>query len=217
MGFIADIGSLGESIFGSDKEKSSFGTENVDRFAEISKTGSSQLKLDPKAIQKIIRDVFGAEGGLADIFGEEQTAGIFNSSVVKGQVRNLTSDIIGELAKITGETVTAEDQTESEQQRTVSTNQESESTAGLLEASGLSGISAKLDPTGLVQKIRDEKFPSKQKVEDLKKADAAARSVDKELEDKFTPQAIKDIESTISGFDREGEIAIADQLLALIG
>ena len=159
MGFIADIGGLGESIFGGDVTKNSFSREEQNRFTDIEARGSSQLKLDPAAIQQIIKDVFSGEGGLKDIFGAEQTAGIFNSSVVKNQVSTLVSDIVGELAKITGETVTADRQSENESVIKTTDSTQQEHTAGLQETSGLAAATDMIDHIGLREEIADRAAP----------------------------------------------------------
>lgn len=63
---------------------------------------TEQLKLDQAAIAKIIEDVLGGTEGLASIFGGEQTAGIFDSSVAAQAAGDLTSKLVGEIAKLTG-------------------------------------------------------------------------------------------------------------------
>jgi len=72
-------------------------------------TTTSQLSLDQNAINKIIQDTLGGANGLASIFGAEQNSGIYNSSVANQAAGNLTANIIGELAKITGKTTTTHD------------------------------------------------------------------------------------------------------------
>ncbi len=73
-------------------------------------TRTSQLELDDAAIKKIIEDVLGSESGLASIFGGEQTAGIFDSSVAAQASGDLAANLVGELAKLTGKTTEAFDE-----------------------------------------------------------------------------------------------------------
>ena len=70
---------------------------------------SKQLKLDEDAIAKIIQDVLGGSSGLASVFGGEQNAGIFDSSVANQAAGNIVANLVGELAKITGEEVTTQE------------------------------------------------------------------------------------------------------------
>lgn len=88
-------------------------TEKGSRVEESTKTksGSSQLQLDQAAIEKLIEDVLGNESGLASIFGGEQTAGIFDSSVAAQASGDLAANLVGELAKLTGKTVTSDTET----------------------------------------------------------------------------------------------------------
>lgn len=96
-------------IGGSAKAKTSHTTQKQTQEQQESSNSSSQLKLDDKAITKIIEDTLGSADGLASIFAGEQTAGIFDSSVAAQASGDLAANIIGELAKITGETVTNTD------------------------------------------------------------------------------------------------------------
>jgi hypothetical protein len=84
---------------GASKEKTrESGTER--RTGAVTQT--EQLKLDEEAVQKIIEDVLGGAGGLAEIFAGEQTAGIFDSSVAAQAAGDLTAKLTGEIAKLTG-------------------------------------------------------------------------------------------------------------------
>ena len=82
----------------------------------FSGTKTTQLQLDQEATDKIIADVLGGANGLADIFGGEQNAGIFDSSVAAQASGDLTANLIGELAKLTGKTV-EESESEAEKRR----------------------------------------------------------------------------------------------------
>lgn len=72
-----------------------------------SKSGTQvqQLELEQEAINKIIEDVLSQSGGLKDIFGGEQTIGLFNTSVASQASGDLASKLVGELAKLTGRNV----------------------------------------------------------------------------------------------------------------
>ena len=82
--------------------------ENEKSTEVFSGTKTTQLELDQDATDKIIADVLGGANGLKDIFGGEQNAGIFDSSVAAQASGDLTANLIGELAKLTGKTVEAE-------------------------------------------------------------------------------------------------------------
>lgn len=66
-------------------------------------TTTEKLVLDQAAIDKIVKDVLGGEEGLAQIFSQEQAAGIFDSSVAAQAAGNLVTNLVGELAKLTAE------------------------------------------------------------------------------------------------------------------
>jgi hypothetical protein len=83
------------------------GSSLTTSFQDTITSGSEQLILDPAAITRIIEEVLSGPEGLASIFAGEQTAGIFDSSVAAQAAGNLTAKLVGELAKITGETVTS--------------------------------------------------------------------------------------------------------------
>lgn len=97
------IGSLTSGLFGGSTSGSGSVTSNA------SGTRTSKLVLDQAAIDKLIADVLGAEGGLADIFSQEKATGLYNTSAAKKETGNLLASIVGELAKLTGEQVTTEE------------------------------------------------------------------------------------------------------------
>ena len=84
--------------------------ENVNTVSTGTKT--EQLQLDQAAIDKLIQDVLGGADGLASIFGGEQSSGLYNSSTANQAAGDLTAKLVGELAKITGKTVTNMDSTD---------------------------------------------------------------------------------------------------------
>lgn len=94
-----------------------------------------KLVLEQAAIEKIIADVLGGTEGLASIFAGEQTAGVFGSSVAAQAAGDLAANLVGELAKITGERVITEE-SEAERQRRAKSRQ---TTFGI-ETSGKFGI-----------------------------------------------------------------------------
>lgn len=100
------------SIGGSSKAKTTDTRESGRESIVGAKTGSSQLVLEDEAVAQIIRDVLSGAGGLASIFAGEQTAGIFDSSVAASASGDLVAKLVGEIAKLTGETVTSGDFTQ---------------------------------------------------------------------------------------------------------
>ncbi len=93
------------SIGGSDqqareRERTSFEREDTKVFDTTETRG---LDISQEAIEKIISDVLGGAGGLAEIFQGEQTAGIFDSSVAAQAAGDLAAKLAGEIARITAE------------------------------------------------------------------------------------------------------------------
>jgi len=95
--------------FGASASTANTSQKQEEEFTK-SKVGSSQLQLEQEAVTKIIQDVLGSEQGLADIFSKENTAGIFDSSAATQAAGDLTTNLVGELAKLTGKTVTSEEE-----------------------------------------------------------------------------------------------------------
>jgi len=96
---------LGTTTKGKTKQKAT-GKTTSKQDQSVVEAGSEQLVLDPAAVTRIIEEVLSGPEGLASIFAGEQTAGIFNSTVASQAAGNLTAKLVGEIAKITGETVT---------------------------------------------------------------------------------------------------------------
>lgn len=126
------IGATESLLGGTTKGKSKSQATSITRGTQESlTTGTEQLILDPAAITRIIEEVLSGPEGLASIFQGEQTAGIFSSSVAAQAAGNLTAKLVGELAKLTGETVTggtavttAEQTVEQQQQSQTETTDE---------------------------------------------------------------------------------------------
>lgn len=149
MGWISDIGKLGETLFGSEEVENvrTFGSQSTSARADVSAVGTKQLQLDPAAIQQIIKDVLGADEGLAAIFAAENQAGIFDSSVSQQALGDLVSNIIGELAKITGREISTEDrsQEQSELIQTETASTTSKAKKGLTQVTGARDLSRIVD------------------------------------------------------------------------
>ncbi len=74
-------------------------------------TVTESLDISQEGVDKIIQDILSSEQGLAAIFGAENTAGIFNSSVSAQASGDLLSKLAGEIAKLTAKKTTATDST----------------------------------------------------------------------------------------------------------
>ncbi len=98
------IASIEQQIAKGSEQQTTRGTQQATTAG--TRTSSSQLKLEQPAIDRIIEDVLSGPQGLANIFQGEQTAGIFGSSVSAQAAGDLTAKLVGEIARITGETVT---------------------------------------------------------------------------------------------------------------
>lgn len=91
--------------------------------ANISGEARDRLEISDEAINKIVNDILSGPEGLASIFGGEQVAGIFDSSVAAQAAGDLTAKISGEIAKLRAERVQTENRT---QIQTKTTESESE-------------------------------------------------------------------------------------------
>jgi len=78
---------------------------------------TSFLDIDKAGVDKIIGDILGGESGLADIFSQEGSAGLFNSSVAAQASGDLVANVAGEIAKLTARQITEDESTESASQR----------------------------------------------------------------------------------------------------
>ena len=106
------ISSLTSALFG-DSETTK-GSTTKDAFS----SSSSKMILDEEGIDKIIADILGSEQGLASIFGKENTAGIYDSTVSAQASGDLIANLVGELAKLTAETVQTREDTVTETSET---------------------------------------------------------------------------------------------------
>ena len=146
MADIAALAAAGESIvntignlFGTTTAQTGTTTGTATSTTEATRTGatSERLILDQAAITRIIEETLGSAEGLASIFGGEQNAGIFNSSVSAQAAGDLAAKLVGELAKLTAEKVGTT--TQAETQRTAQT-QDQKSTSETSDKGVLSGI-----------------------------------------------------------------------------
>jgi len=108
LGGSGGIGEIGDTLEGKDESKATSGSEQT----FTSGFSTDQLVLDPLAITRIIEEVLGGTQGLAAIFGGEQQAGIFDSSVAAQAAGDLSAKLVGELAKLTGQRITTKDEGE---------------------------------------------------------------------------------------------------------
>lgn len=91
--FSSVVGTIGDIFGGTISEAGTVTSEAKGLTRE-------SLEISDEAIEKIIADVLGGAEGLASIFSTEQTAGIFDSTVAAQAAGDLTSKIIGEIAKL---------------------------------------------------------------------------------------------------------------------
>lgn len=133
----SDITGAGGDIFGRGGTETTTGTTS----SSVISTGkeTEQLKLDQLAVQKLIEDVLSGPEGLASIFGGEQSAGIFDSSVAAQASGDLAAKLVGELAKLTGERVVTQEATQ-EGLQAIDQKTEAEEEGLLDKAKGLFGF-----------------------------------------------------------------------------
>ena len=65
----------------------------------------SKLNIDQAGLDKIVQDILGSEQGLAQLVQGQNTAGLYGSSTNTLMAQQFVTDIAGELAKLTAETV----------------------------------------------------------------------------------------------------------------
>lgn len=122
--FMDMTGSL-QDLFGRDASVSTSGSGS-------SKTTGKQtekLNIDQEAVMKIIQDVLGGAGGLAELFSTENVSGLYNSTAAVQAAGDLASKLVGEIAKLTAEKEsTVEESTTSSQ-----ASQQGQESEGILE------------------------------------------------------------------------------------
>lgn len=130
MGFFKEFGKI---LGVGDKETKTSGTRKG------TTTVTKQLDISQEGLDKIVADILGGEQGLAEVFSEENIAGIFDTTVGAQAAGDLITNLAGELAKLTAKEVV----TEEEDIRT--TGKEVAPGGGLLGALGqVAGIAGKL-------------------------------------------------------------------------
>jgi len=103
-------------------------------------TGSTREKLNisDEAVKKIIADVLGGAGGLAEIFAGEQSAGLYNASSSAQAAGDLAAKLVGEIAALTAEKETSQEQTTDQSQDSDSSTKSNK--GGLFGGSGFLGL-----------------------------------------------------------------------------
>jgi len=96
-----------------------FGTSSTQKQDQtVRGTVTESLDITPEGVQKILQDILAGEQGLASIFGAENTAGIFNSSVSAQASGDLLTKLAGEIAKLTAKKTSETDSTTTTKQKT---------------------------------------------------------------------------------------------------
>jgi len=124
LGFSSTFGDLSAGLFGTSSEQSGSGSGTSLETSDI--TTTEAIEVDEAGILKMINDILQGTGGLADIFGAEAGAGVFDSSAAKGGTEDLLAKIAGEIAKVTAtKTRTQAGTKEAEQESTTKSSAES--------------------------------------------------------------------------------------------
>jgi hypothetical protein len=110
-----DLGTLtgiASDLFGGTDKVKGNSTITSDQTSESVLSGENRerLEISDLAIDKIVSDILSGPDGLAAIFGGEQGAGVFNSSVANLAASDLVANIAGEIAKLRAEKVSTTDQ-----------------------------------------------------------------------------------------------------------
>ena len=85
--------------------KLSVGGQVGSQSTNSSGTTKSKLNIDQAGLDKIVQDILGSEQGLAQLVQGQNTAGLYGSSTNTLMAQQFVTDIAGELAKLTAETV----------------------------------------------------------------------------------------------------------------
>jgi hypothetical protein len=137
--FNTSFSDISQGLFGDDGEQSgnvdSLGKLISDSTASLSGENRKSLEISDVAINKIVADILSGPDGLAAIFGGEQNAGIFNSSVSAQAAGDLTANIVGEIAKLRAVEVETQEQTETKSE--VQTEEKSVKSKEKKESEGL--------------------------------------------------------------------------------
>ena len=73
-------------------------------------TQKTKLNIDKAGLDAIIQDILGSEQGLAQLVQGQSTAGLYGSSTNTLMAQEFVTNIAGELAKLTAESVTTKDE-----------------------------------------------------------------------------------------------------------
>lgn len=137
-GFANIIGGI-ENLVGSSTKGKTRQTGSSSTTATQSGETRRGLELDNAAIEKVIRDVLGADDGLAAIFAGEQVSGLYNTTAAAQAAGDLVTRLVGEIAKLTAEEFTTVDQ-----EQTQTTDQELRSQTEQKDKGVLGSIGDKL-------------------------------------------------------------------------
>ncbi len=140
----ADFTSALGDVFGTSGTSSGSGTGSSSSKTLATEAGSfvEQLEISEEGILKILNDILGSEQGLANVFSEENVAGIFNSTVSKQAAGDLITNLAGELAKLTAKKTQSsiKDTASSTEGESESTSSGTQGTDGLLEQDIVSDV-----------------------------------------------------------------------------
>lgn len=133
LNFNTSFSDLNAGIFGQNQNVT--GSENQDTKSKSSKSGTrtERLVLSQAGIEAIIEDILKSSQGLGNIFSEENVSGLYNTSVAKEATGDLVSQIVGELAKLTGVKKTTEKSKESGESSTTGATEQKSKSPGLAE------------------------------------------------------------------------------------
>ncbi len=133
----AGIGAGNElvSLLGGLFGTSSTSQIDLSKLVEGSGVTKEYTNLSPEALDRIIQQVLGGVDGISSIFGAEQSAGLYNSSVAAQASGDLIAQLVGEIAKLTAPKVTEFVNSESTKQSTKQTDKKK----GLLEGTLVGG------------------------------------------------------------------------------
>lgn len=74
-------------------------------------TQKTKLNLSQEGFDKLVQDIMGSEQGLAQLLQGQNVAGLYGSTTNTLMAQRFVTDLAGELAKVTAETVTEKEET----------------------------------------------------------------------------------------------------------
>lgn len=126
-------------------------TEETTRETGVAGTREEFLEIDPAGVERIVNQILGGTQGLSSIFGGEQTAGLYNTTVAAQAAGDLVAQLAGEIAKLTAKKKEIVDESRTETGTATTTEDKTETETGTISGTGVTTT----DAEGLVEGLVD--------------------------------------------------------------